>query len=397
MNSNKIKIIRITTISATMNVILKGQLEYLNQYYKVIGITAKYLNYFEEIIIREGIKLYDVEMTRKITPVKDLLAVMKLVSIIMREKPLLIHTQTPKANLLAMLAAFICRTPIRILSIVGMPAYKDYGIRGWFLRNLDLLSYSLATNVYPNSWGLYHYYSKWKVLSKKIGMIGNGSSNGIDLNYYNPSRVSIEKLEKIRRNTRLTKMDFVFSFMGRVVNDKGVKELLEAFLSFCEDQKYLNCKLLIIGPLRETDDPIPKYYQDILINHPKIRFVGLQRDVRPFLLLSNTFVFPSHREGLPGSLIQAAAMGLPLIATRILGNEEIIESVGGFLVPVNDRFSLAEAMKKTYEKYSCQKELENKSREKIAQLYDQKKYWEYLKNEYEKVIRDKNNVQGKHS
>jgi glycosyltransferase involved in cell wall biosynthesis len=390
MNNNKFKILRVTTVAGTMNVILKGQLSYLNQYFDVIGATSKFFNYFEEISEREGIRLYDVDLTRKITPFRDFLALIQLIIIIIKEKPLIVHTQTPKANFIGMLASFICRTPIRMLSIVGMPAYKGNGFKGKLLSFIDKLSYKLSTNIYPNSKGLFEFYSKNEPTSKKIGFIGNGSSNGIDFEYYNPTNFNEESLSALRTETGLNKNHFVFSFMGRVVNDKGVKELVDAFLSICDMEDFINIRLLIIGPIRESDDPIPLKYQELLKNHPKICFVGLQRDVRPYLMISNVFVFPSYREGLPGSLMQAGAMGLPLIASDIIGNNEIINQGDGILFQVKDSKALSEVMQRIYMNSEMRNEMESTIRKKMFKLYDQKYYWTSLKDEYCKLIANYN-------
>jgi glycosyltransferase involved in cell wall biosynthesis len=386
MNNSKSKVLRITTVAGTMNVILKGQLSYLNQFFDVIGATAKFYNYFEEISQREGIRLYNVNLTRKITPFRDFVALIQLIYIIIKEKPLIVHTQTPKANFIGMLASFICRTPIRILSIVGMPAYKNNGFKGIILSFIDKISYKLSTNIYPNSKGLFDYYSKNESIIKKIGFIGNGSSNGIDFEYYNPKHFDEESLSALRVETGLKKNHFVYSFMGRVVNDKGIKELVDAFLSICDLENFANIRLLIIGPIRESDDPIPLKYQELLKNHPKICFVGLQRDVRPYLMISNVFVFPSYREGLPGSLMQAGAMGIPLIASDIIGNNEIINQGDGILFTVKDSKALSEVMQRIYLNNEMRMNMESTIRNKMLKIYDQKHYWNSLKDEYFKLI-----------
>ncbi len=382
----KQKILRVTTVASTMNVILKGQLSFLSRYFKVIGATSKFHTYFEEISEREGIKMYEVDLTRKITPFRDLLALFTLVRIIIKEKPKIIHTQTPKANLIGMLAAYLCRTPVRMLSIVGMPTYKEHGLKGKLLKLLDKLAFRLSTNVYPNSKGLLEYYKRWSLLKNKIGFIGNGSSNGIDFEYYNPSAVEEEKIHNVRIETGFKEEHFVFTFMGRVVNDKGINELLDAFLSFCEEDVYKNVRLLIVGPLRDSDDPVSVHYQEILNNHPKICHVGLQKEVRPFLMISNVFVFPSHREGLPGSLIQAGAMGLPLIASQIIGNTEIVEQGGGILFPVKNKNALSIAMKHIHDDQEKRENLCRNTRQRLKQLYDQEFYWSCLKQEYQNLL-----------
>ncbi|MBK6365634.1 MAG: glycosyltransferase [Saprospiraceae bacterium] len=387
MSNKRPKILRITTVAGTMNVILKGQLAYLNQSFDLIGATAPFFNYFDEIAEREGIKLYSVDLTRRITPIRDLGALFKLIYIILKERPDIIHTQTPKANLIGIMAGFICGTRVRMLSIVGMPVYKEVGIKGKLLKLLDLLSFRMATHIYPNSRGLFNHYSRSSIALKKLGFIGNGSSNGIDFDYYNPKAVKEDELNRVRTETSLKKEHFVFSFMGRVVNDKGILEMVDAFLSFCDLEEFTNSRLLIIGPLRDSDDPIPVKYQNVLKTHPKICHVGLQKDVRPYLMLSNAFVFPSHREGLPGSLMQAGAMELPLLASDIIGNREIIEQADGIIFPVKNKEAIATVMIEIFRNVDKRESMVNTIRNKMKQLYDQKYYWKALKEEYLKLLK----------
>ena len=389
MSIKKKKILRITTVAGTMNVILKGQLAYLNQSFEVIGATSPFYDYFDEIVSREGIRLYSVDLTRKITPFRDLKALFKLIYIILKEKPDIVHTQTPKANLIGILAAFLCMKKVRMLSIVGMPVYNQNNIKGKLLRFLDILSYRMATNIYPNSKGLMEHYKNMPAARRKIGFIGNGSSNGIDFNYFDPKSISSEILNEKKKETNINENHFVFTFMGRVVNDKGIKELIDAFLNFCDKTEFDNARLLIIGPLRDSDDPIPKTYQNFLESHPKIIHVGLQRDVRPYLLLSKVFVFPSYREGLPGALIQAGAMGIPMIASDIIGNQEIIEQTSGILFPVKNADALANVMKDIYTNAVKRESMCKDVRQKMKNLYDQQYYWQSLKEEYEKLLFNK--------
>lgn len=385
----KVKILRITTVASTMNIILKGQLAFLNQHYEIIGATAPFHDYFEEIAEREQIKVYKVGFTRKITPLQDLYALIFLIKIILKERPEIVHTQTPKANLIGMIASAICRVPIRILSVVGMPVYNKNSVKGQLLHSLDLLSFALSTRIYPNSKGLYKHYQNWPSLKNKIDIIGNGSSNGIDFNYFDPKNISESEILELKISLDIPIDAFVYVFLGRVVNDKGIRELIDAFTLLKNENPINELYLVIIGPLRDNDDPIPAAYKETLISHPYIRSVGLQKDVRRYLMLGDTFVFPSYREGLPGSLIQAAAMGLPLLASRIIGNEEIIENLGGHLFNVRDVKSLSEGMWAIYNDNAFRNELKTNVRKKAMEKYGQEFYWNALISEYNNLLAEK--------
>ena len=387
-NEMKKKILRVTTVASTMNVILKGQLAYLSKSYEVIGATAIFDNYFEEIKEREGIKLYPILFERKINPIKDLISIFQLCKIIKNEKPDIIHSQTPKAGLVSMIAGFIMRVPIRMHSVVGTPIIDRKKFKGRLLEQIDKLTYLLATNVYPNSYGLLSYLLENKLSKKnKLSVIGAGSSNGIDLNWYCSKMVPSELTDNLRLDLKIPKNNFVFGFVGRLVNDKGIRELVDAFLKLMDDKDInLHITLMIVGPHRKTDDPLNDQYYNILTNHKNIKYVGLQKDVRPFLKLLDCFVFPSYREGMPGSLMQAFAFGIPSIGTEIIGSKELLGNDRGLLVPSKDFESLYLAMKKILTDSALRISFSENCKLFITENFQQQKFWEKLELEYTKLL-----------
>lgn len=335
------KLIRITTVPQTLAVLLKKQLQFMSAYYNIVAVSSNKvkLEIFKE---SSGISVHPIEMTRKITPLKDILALRNLVIFLRKEKPLIVHTHTPKAGILGMIAAYLAGVPIRMHTVGGLPLLEERGIKRKVLDLVEKLTYHFATNVYPNSYNLKDIILENKYCDKsKLKVIGNGSSNGIDTSYFNPNLFTEDFKTKFRTSLGLKPENFVFCFVGRMVKDKGINELVSAFKSLNQ----ANTKLILVGPYERDLDPVDKETETEIENNPSIIWVGFKPDVRPYLAISNVFVFPSYREGFPNVVMQAGAMNLPCIVSNINGCNEIIEmGKNGIIIPVKNSIKLKEAM-----------------------------------------------------
>lgn len=184
---------------------------------------------------------------------------------------------------------------------------------------------------------------------------------------------------------------FIFSFVGRIVKDKGINELLSSFdkLSY----EFKNISLLLIGNYENDLDPISNKSKNIIKNNLGIIEVGYQSDIRIFLAASDCFVLPTYREGFPNVLLQASSMELPCIVTNINGCNEIIEdNKNGLIVEPKNEEELYLAMKKVLEDKNLLKKLSENSRNNIVKKYDRKEFFKYLLKEYEEVIFDKKSI-----
>lgn len=335
-------------------------------------------------LVSEGIAHRAVAFTRKITPFQDLLALIQLIRIMREFKPHIVHTHTPKAGLLGMLASKFCGVPIRLHTVAGLPLMESKGIKRLLLTFTETLTYSCAHRVYPNSRGLSVFIQgTLKITKSKLKLIGKGSSNGIDSAYFSREMVSIEAMQGI--DQRLTKKDgaLVFCFVGRLVRDKGIVELVEAF----EILNMANSKLILVGPQEPTLDPLPENTLQRIRANPAIHEVGFQHDVRPWLAVSDVLVFPSYREGFPNVVMQAACMELPCIVTDINGCNEIIQhEFSGLLVPVKDSQALVEAMRIFTESPLKRLDMGKNGRKFVAANFDQRIFWNGLLEEYRGCI-----------
>ena len=381
----KTKLIRITTVPISLEKLLENQLRFMNSFFEVTAVSsdAQRLQQFGK---DQGVDIFHVDLTRKITPIKDLKAVVKLYKFLKKEKPSIVHTHTPKAGIVGMLASKLAGVPIRMHTVAGLPLMEVSGIKRRVLNIVEKLTYSCATKIYPNSRGLKEFIIKEKLTSeRKLKILGNGSSNGIDTKHFSPSQVSdLEKLQ-LRTDLNISKNDFVFVFVGRLVGDKGINELVQAFTKM--SKTHTNSKLLLVGPLETDLDPLlPNTLNEIKMNDAII-YTGFQNDVRPYLAISDVLVFPSYREGFPNVVMQAGAMGLPSIVTDINGCNEIIRSdVNGIIIPVKDMQAIYNAMKKLVSDKSYYNKVQESSRQMIEKNYSQSELWNALLMEYNRLI-----------
>ena len=383
------KLHRLTTVPSSFETLLKGQPRFMQQYYDVTIISSD-KGLLEKAGIVEGVKTYLVELTRQITPIKDLKALWILYRYFRKEKPDIVHTHTPKAGLIGMLAAYLAKVPHRLHTVAGMPLMEIVGLKRKTLNFIEKLTYRCACRVYPNSKGLYEFIVKNKFCPKhKLIVIGNGSSNGIDTNHFSPSSYSFEQREKLKNKLAIQTNNIVFCFVGRLVKDKGINELVDSFIEI--NKKYRYTKLMLVGPFERELDPLLPETEKEIQNHPDILSVGSQIDVRPFLAISDIFVFPSYREGFPNVIMEAGAMELPCIVTDINGCNEIIEEgVNGLIIPPKDKEQLRAKMQLLLENSDLRSRLKQNARIRITMHYEQKMVWEALLEEYKQLEKQHN-------
>ena len=366
------KIIRVTTADISLNSLLKGQLMFLNQYFEVIGV-AKNTGVLKEVSEREGIRVVDAPLERPISLVKDIKGLWFLCRLFRKEKPWCVHANTPKGSLLAMIAAWIARVPHRVYTVTGLRYQGAHGMLRTILKTMERLSCLFATNVIPEGQGVLHALQEDNITKKPLRVIWNGNINGIDTEYFKSTESFCE-----RKNDT-----FTFVFIGRIVRDKGIHELTECI-------RKLNCNLILVGSFEEGD-PVDEDDKKFLLTSEKVKFVGWQIDVRPYLEQADVLVFPSYREGFPNVPMQAGAMGLPCIVTNINGCNEIIkDGLNGKIIaaPLKEgtkmmEQSLLNTMQWFINHREEAKRMGNNARPMIQERYEQRYVWKALKEYYD--------------
>lgn len=384
MSDSRKKLIRITTVPLSLDKILDGQLSFMNNYYEVIAVSSE-RDYLIRCAKNEGVRYKHIEMTRKITPLKDFISLVNLIFFLLKEKPLIVHSHTPKAGIIAMIASRIANVPIRLHTVGGLPLMEETGGKKKLLESIEKLTYSLSTFVFTNSRGLYNYIIENKYTTKsKIKVLGNGSSNGVDSSYFSTSQVSQNDQKKLKDSLGILENQFTFIFVGRVVSDKGINELVEAFDNL--STTLCDIKLLIVGEQESDLDPLKESTISILKKNNQIIEVGFQRDIRPYLAISNVLVFPSYREGFPNVIMQAGAMGLPVIATDINGcNEIILHGENGILIPKKNTAKIEIALLMLRNNVKLYEKLQSNARNMIITRFERKKVCETILDEYKSL------------
>lgn len=383
----KVKLIRASTVPLSLDVLLKGQLKFLDQHFEVVAVSGQD-NHLETVKKREGVRVVPLEMQRQISPVKDLVSLWKLYRLFKKEKPEIVHSITPKAGLLSMTAGYFAGVPIRVHTFTGLVFPTRTGLFQKLMIFMDKMLCRFSTHIFPEGEGVKKDLLAFGITKKPLQIIANGNVNGLDTDFFSSDGYSDAQLEQIRNEFGIPTDAFVFVFIGRLVRDKGINELVAAFRKVSgENQKV---KLLLVGPTEEELDPLlPETLSEIEKN-PDIISVGYQTDVRKFYAISNALVFPSYREGFPNVVLQAGAMGLPAIVTDISGcNEIIIENVNGTIIQPRNEKALGDAMEKMLRDPEWAALMAAKSREMIVSRYQQQVVWNALLAEYHKMLSEK--------
>ncbi len=317
------KLIRITTVPMALRYLLPGQMQFMKQNgFEVIMISADGAE-LQDVIQNEQCRHIVVPMTRKITPLQDFKCLISLIKIFKQEKPDIVHTHTPKAGLLGMWAAKLSGVKIRIHTVAGMPLMVEKGFKLHLLTFIEKLTYKAANQVWPNSGSLYNYIVEHKFTTvKKLKIIGKGSTNGINTSRFNKNVLDEKIIQQVKASINFSSEAVYLLCIGRLVADKGIVELVNVFSLL--QKKYGNLKLVLTGDFENELDPLPAATLQQIQTDSNIIHIKWTQQVEYYMHIASYFVFPSHREGFPNVLLQAGAMQLPIICSRITGNIDIV-------------------------------------------------------------------------
>ena len=371
----KKKLLKISTIPMSLDIFCKGQLKMLNDYYDVVAISSpdEELKWIEE---REGVRTIPLKMARNIELWTDIKALWKMIGVMRKEKPYIVHSMTPKAGLISMLAAKICRVPVRMHTYTGLVFPTATGMKQKVLIWMDKLLCACATYINPEGKGVADDLRRFGITKKPMHIIGNGNVRGINADYWSSTNCKLDETKTINNEDGL----FTFVFVGRMVGDKGINELIVAF------KRLQNARLLLVGPMEENLDPLKEETIHEINNNPNIDWLGLQQDVRPYYLQADAFVFPSYREGFPNTVLEAGAMGLPAIVTDINGaNEIIVPNENGIIIPPRDAEALYNAMRYMLDHPDDVRHMAANARRMVLDRYEQKYIWSELLKVYQSL------------
>ncbi|WP_027454127.1 glycosyltransferase family 4 protein [Segatella baroniae] len=392
----KKKLIRLTTVDLSLDKLIPGQLKYMSSVFDVIGVASD-TGLLDKVRKREGVRMVNIPMEREVSLLKDLRSLIALFFFFRKEKPDILHCNTPKGSLLALLAGLFAGVPNRIYLVTGLRYQGTTGFFRFILKTMERISCLCATQVIPEGHGVLHTLHADHITNKRLRVLHYGNINGIDTSYF--SRKCLE--ENFRSALGFTDDDFVFIFVGRIVRDKGMNELAEAMKKLISEKRSKQVKLLLVGSF-EKGNPLYGDNEDFLRNSEHVKFVGWQEDVRPYLAAADALVFPSYREGFPNVPIQAGALDIPCIVTNINGCNEIIkDNLNGKIIRApyaqqGKRDSLMknalyETMKWFIEHPEEVKRMGRNARGMITSRYEQKDVWKEILNLYLELVGLNNN------
>lgn len=335
----QLKIARISTVAFFVETQLKQQIMAMVSEGMAVTVIASEAGLKNSI---QGVTYKSIRIPREISVFDDLLAVFKLTFFFRSNRFDIVHSTTPKAGLVTAIAGYIARVPVRIHTYTGQVWVEKKGLVRLLSIWGDRLIGLLNTQCYADSPSQVRFLLKNKILSKKrIDCLGFGSLAGVDLARFNPENYSEADRRLLRTELSVPPENKVLTFVGRCTRDKGVAELLKAFELGI--QMGLNLTLLIVGPVE--GDVLDEFHHLDKLTQKCLRLVGHTSVPERYLSITDLFVLPSYREGFGTVVIEAAAMGIPAIGTRIYGLQDaIVDNKTGRLVEPKNVQELAHAI-----------------------------------------------------
>ena len=379
-DNRKPKIIRACTVSLSVGFV-SGMLDDLKRQYDVVLLSSPGKE-MDDAVAEHGVKAIAVPMQRHISIRHDIVSLWRIVRAFLREKPTMVHSMTPKAGLLCMVAAWMCRVPVRIHTFTGLVFPTSHGLKKKLLMLTDAITCRCATHIIPEGEGVKNDLLSNGITRKPLQVLGYGNVMGIDVQRFSRRKEIEEAASEIRDYSV-----FTYLFVGRIVGDKGINELVSAFVRL--NRTHPNTRLLLVGFFENELDPVSPETRRLIEECEQIEYAGEQKgdNLVAYYAASDCFVFPSYREGFPNTVIEAGAMDLPCIVTDINGSREIIEhGKNGIIIPVRDEQAIYQSMEQMLTDEQVRKGMAEKAREMIVSRYERGFVRQCLYDFYNKII-----------
>jgi glycosyltransferase involved in cell wall biosynthesis len=380
-----VRLVHVFTVGDSL-MFVRGQVGWMRERGIETSVVTSPGPLLDEFAAREGVPAAGVEMPRSVTPLRDLGALRRLVAVLRRVRPHIVHAHTPKGGLLGMAAARLAGVPVRVYHMRGLPMLSATGARRRLLRATERASCALAQRVICVSRSVRDVaVAEGIVPAGKVRVLLGGSGNGVDARgRFDGDADGAEARAALRAELGIPADAFVVGFVGRLVADKGVVELAEAWARVREALP--GAHLLAVGPW-EPQDPVPGAVRERLEADPRAHLPGRRPDVPALYRAMDVVALPTYREGFPNVLLEAAAMRLPAVATAVPGCvDALVDGVTGTLVPARDAGALADALLR----YARDPELARRhgaqGRERVLREFAQERLWEELLAEYRALL-----------
>lgn len=360
MNHNNKKIIRAVTVPMSLCFCREIMIKMRAMGYEMVAVTSPGPE-LDRLRNEDGFHCIEVKMERHISIMNDLKSLWSMIKVFRKERPYLVHSMTPKAGMICMMAAWITRVPRRVHTFTGLVWPAATGLKRRILMMTDWLTCACATHVVPEGKGVMDDLRNGGITHKPMKVLGYGNVMGVDMERFDPARFVARKEVKT----------FTFVFVGRIVGDKGINELVEAFIRL--HSRYNNVRLVLVGRYEQELDPVRDTTRKMIDRNSDINACGPKYgdELLQMYVDADCFVMPSYREGFPNTVLEAGAMGLPSIVTDINGSREIIENgKNGLIVPPKDANALYEAMERMLTDNTARERMRSNARTMIASRFE---------------------------
>lgn len=382
------KLLHITTVPMTLG-FLRGQLGFMQSNGFTVCVMSSPGVQLDEFAAKERVESLPVEMARRITPFRDLVAVARMVRTMRRLRPDIVHASTPKGGLLGTIAARIARVPVVIYHLRGLPFTGAKGWQRWLLQKTEMIACAFSHRVLCVSPSVRDELVASRIArASKTVVLAAGSSNGVDAEKrFNPSNYSQAERSALRQQLGIPDNAHVVGFVGRLVKDKGIIELESAWNEI--HAEFPDSWLMLVGPW-EARDAVPDDLKMRLASHPRVTVTGEQRDVAPYYSIMDVLALPTYREGFPNAPLEAGAMEVPVVCTRVTGCvDAVVDGETGLLVDVRNAGQLGEALSLYLADPALRVRHGKAGRIRALQEYRPESVWSALLGYYRALLKDR--------
>lgn len=381
---NIVKLLQITTVPETLS-FLKGQTGYMKARGFEVHALSSPGEFLTEFAESEQVSVHAVKMHRRITPLQDIYAIFQIWLHLIQIRPQIVHAHTPKGGLVGTISAWLARVPIRIYHIRGLPFMTATGYKRLLLRWSEKVSCLLANQVLCVSHSIREVAVAEICPANKVKVLLGGSGNGVDASgKFNPTQVGEHTRQETRQKYGIPADALVVGFVGRIVRDKGIAELVAAWKTLREELP--NLYLLMVGSF-EPQDAVSPDIENLLTSDDRIHLTGIVYNTAPVYAAMDILTLPTYREGLPNVPLEAAAMELPVVATLIPGCIDAVQDgVTGTLVPPRNAEALADAIRLYLNDPELRRQHGQVGRDRVLHEFRQEAIWEAVYQEYLQLL-----------
>ena len=365
----RLRLCRIVTVPITFAWLLRKQIDHILAAGIDLALVSSSGPELDELCSSLPVRCFAISMVRKTAPLLDPRALLALTRYFRRERFDIVHSSTPKAGLLTALAGRAAHIPVRIHTYTGQVWVELHGLIRWMTRESDKLIGRLNTHCYADSYSQRKFLVDEQIVDpQRISVLGEGSLSGVDLERFDPTLPTWRRAET-RKRLGIAETSVVIIFVGRLTRDKGITELIEAFRTL--QQRYKDIDLVLAGPYESIRDTLPTGSLKELSANTHIHSVGFASRPEEYLAIADIFCLPSYREGFGSVIIEAGAMNLPSVATRVTGLvDSVVDGETGILVPPKDAKALAGALEEMVKSADLRHQMGRAARQSVVQHFD---------------------------